>query len=83
MLPAILATAVGITTNSAEGSAAVRGGSHKIHSKGCRNVQTERKDQKRVVQKNRIPIMRLHRHGASDSLHEAAGKKRENPEIWG
>ncbi|MDX7542878.1 hypothetical protein, partial [Serratia marcescens] len=33
------------------------------------------KIKKGVVQKTRIPIMRLHRHGASDSLHRAAGKK--------
>ncbi|HFY5976810.1 TPA: hypothetical protein ACIH7L_004529, partial [Salmonella enterica subsp. enterica serovar Typhimurium] len=34
-----------------------------------KNQQTEKKIQKTLVQKNGIPIMRLHRHGGCESLH--------------
>ncbi|MDB2171669.1 hypothetical protein PMW74_23345 [Citrobacter farmeri] len=38
-------------------------------AKGMKKQQTEKKIQKSLVQKNGIPIMRLHRHGGCESLH--------------
>ncbi|RTG24912.1 hypothetical protein D9B68_04950 [Serratia marcescens] len=35
------------------------------------------KIKKGVVQKTRIPIMRLHRHGTCEQLHRVSGGRRE------
>ncbi|EPS6264381.1 hypothetical protein ACVGHM_004407, partial [Salmonella enterica subsp. enterica serovar Braenderup] len=49
-----------------------------------KNQQTEKKIQKTLVQKNGIPIMRLHRHGGCESLHTNSRPVEEkNPEIQG
>ncbi|ENV9760744.1 hypothetical protein, partial [Salmonella enterica] len=42
-----------------------------------KNQQTEKKIQKTLVQKNGIPIMRLHRHGGCESLQTAGRLKRK------
>ncbi|OSJ41851.1 hypothetical protein K793_22985, partial [Salmonella enterica subsp. enterica serovar Newport str. SHSN003] len=42
-----------------------------------KNQQTEKKIQKTLVQKNGIPIMRLHRHGGCESLHTKKKKKKK------
>ncbi|AID27546.1 hypothetical protein [Salmonella bongori] len=53
-------------------------------AKGVKNQQTEKKIQKTLVQKNGIPIMRLHRHGGCESLHTNSRPVEEkNPEIQG
>ncbi|NDO83486.1 hypothetical protein CJP72_22865, partial [Citrobacter sp. NCU1] len=38
-------------------------------TKGVKKQQSEKKIEKSLVQKSRIPIMRLHRHGGCESLH--------------
>ncbi|EHS0393048.1 hypothetical protein LHY28_004625 [Salmonella enterica] len=49
-----------------------------------KNQQTEKKIQKTLVQKNGIPIMRLHRHGGCESLHTNSWSVEEkNSEIQG
>ncbi|EEC6750619.1 hypothetical protein G4R34_002937 [Salmonella enterica] len=49
-----------------------------------KNQQTEKKIQKTLVQKNGIPIMRLHRHGGCESLHTNSRPVEEkNPAIQG
>ncbi|ENH6828370.1 hypothetical protein ABWG77_004659 [Salmonella enterica subsp. enterica serovar Newport] len=49
-----------------------------------KNQQTEKKIQKTLVQKNGIPIMRLHRHGGCELLHTNSRPVEEkNPEIQG
>ncbi|EBR4170560.1 hypothetical protein CUL08_16765 [Salmonella enterica] len=53
-------------------------------AKGLKNQQTEKKIQKTLVQKNGIPIMRLHRHGGCESLHtNSRSVEEKNPEIQG
>ncbi|EAW9396809.1 hypothetical protein FZU01_21925 [Salmonella enterica subsp. enterica] len=53
-------------------------------AKGMKNQQTEKKIQKTLVQKNGIPIMRLHRHGGCESLHtNSRSVEEKNPEIQG
>ncbi|ECZ5001309.1 hypothetical protein [Salmonella enterica] len=43
-----------------------------------------KKIQKTLVQKNGIPIMRLHRHGGCESLHtNSRSVEEKNPEIQG
>ncbi|EGF6523738.1 hypothetical protein [Salmonella enterica] len=49
-----------------------------------KNQQTEKKIQKTLVQKNGIPIMRLHRHSGCESLHtNSRSVEEKNPEIQG
>ncbi|EDN4547084.1 hypothetical protein C6O39_21700 [Salmonella enterica] len=49
-----------------------------------KNQQTEKKIQKTLVQKNVIPIMRLHRHGGCESLHtNSRSVEEKNPDIQG
>ncbi len=49
-----------------------------------KNQQTGKKIQKTLVQKNGIPIMRLHRHGGCESLHtNSRSVEEKNPEIQG
>ncbi|EHR3366804.1 hypothetical protein KTV32_002437 [Salmonella enterica subsp. enterica serovar Give] len=49
-----------------------------------KNQQTEKKIQKTLVQKNGIPIMRLHLHGGCESLHtNSRSVEEKNPEIQG
>ncbi|ECJ2283497.1 hypothetical protein FNJ08_21925 [Salmonella enterica subsp. salamae] len=53
-------------------------------AKGMKNQQTEKKIQKTLVQKNGIPIMRLHRHGGCESLHtNSRSVEEKNREIQG
>ncbi|KZT49778.1 hypothetical protein A6A30_10590 [Klebsiella michiganensis] len=53
-------------------------------AKRLKNHHLEKKIEKRLVQKNGIPIMRLHRHGRCESLHKQPGRlKRKNPGITG
>ncbi|EGG0105668.1 hypothetical protein IDP76_003894 [Salmonella enterica] len=49
-----------------------------------KNQQTGKKIQKTLVQKNGIPIMRLHRHGGCESLHtNSRSVEEKNSEIQG
>ncbi|ELD5411681.1 hypothetical protein QQB21_004481 [Salmonella enterica] len=49
-----------------------------------KNQQTEKKIQKTLVQKNGIPIMRLHRYGGCESLHtNSRSVEEKNSEIQG
>ncbi|WP_313130526.1 hypothetical protein, partial [Pseudescherichia vulneris] len=43
--------------------------SHRISAESVKNRRSVKKIQKRLVQKNGIPIMRLHRNGKRESLH--------------